>query len=116
MTPAARLRAAADLIERTGAETTPGPWFADTLNERAEVWANYTETNGVPSKRWVADTRYGDINAAWIALLGPDTAPALAAMLRVEADAHADDGDAPAYCEWLPNALAFADLILRGQP
>lgn len=112
--PAERLRAAADLIERTGAAATPGPW-----------WVAPTERGDVFAGDWrVADTWPGVglhpesevsvlANAAWIALLGPDTAPHLAMWLNTQAD-HVDLRGTDCMC--CDAAVAFADLILRGEP
>jgi len=102
VTPADRLRAAADLIERTAAEV-----------EVPQRW--YNQIEGQLTQRHCP---LPGADAAWIALVGPDTAPALAAWLRGDADA-ADMGqlDDSELAGWAPSAaaLAFADLILRGQ-
>lgn len=126
MTPAERLRAAADLIERTGTAATPGPWIADG----AGVYL--TDDRG----SFVADTcgshpaQDAKADAAWIALVGPDLAPALAAWLRGTAASHRPDGnpgkdpwgctmcyphDSDWPCDVVDDAVAFADLILRAQ-
>lgn len=93
MSPAERLRAAADLIERTGAAATPDP------PEHEIRWFDAD---------FIARDGYSAADAAWIALVGPDTAPALAAWLRTEAELAKG---------WAPFAasVAVADLILRGQ-
>jgi hypothetical protein len=104
MTPAERLRAAADLIERTGAAATPGPW---------RIGRKVGRTLYCQGDPMFGDPLIGVLDeiddAAWIALVGPDLAPALAAWMRGEAEVW-DEG--PEFGSL--DALAVADLILRG--
>ena len=85
MTPAERLTAAADLIEAVASEATQ-PWFAAD-----QYWRPNVVTEG---------------DAAWIALMGPDLAPHIEAILRK---------GVPDYEPLSPTVLALADgIIARG--
>lgn len=72
MTPAELLLAAADRIDQARADATPGPWFGegDWVDAVRSSVAGFWHPLRNPA------------DAAWIALLNPDTGGHIAALLR----------------------------------
>lgn len=75
MTPAELLLAAADRIDQTRADTTPGPW-AFRYEAGGYVTAEYDDVCEVSH----------DGSGAWIALLNPQTGEHIADLLRGAAE------------------------------
>jgi hypothetical protein len=126
MTPAERLLAAADLLDKRAGEATEGPWQAGEFC----VWTTADVEDGVI----VSDGPNGgggasEENARYIALVHPEVGKALAEWLRREAKKPMildpaqwkafEDGtlDEPEREIWSgdPEALALADLLLAGE-
>jgi hypothetical protein len=119
VTPARRLRAAADTIDHTANAATGGPWFtdgagiydgppdADIATEVAVCYATGTEPDGS------ADHSYAD--AAHVALWDPPTTRHAATLLRTIAG-YVEEADrlglSVTQGELTTCALAFADDIL----
>jgi hypothetical protein len=122
--PAARLLAAADLLDKRANEATDGPWAACEPND---LWKRpyviETRTEGLVSK-WkaegddeiyphsfvIAETRQGGprmADAEWIALVNPEIGKALADLLRAEVSEMYDPS---------AQAVALADALLAGDP
>lgn len=131
MTPAERLLAAADLLDKRAGEATEGPWHA--APEIDGVYADrMTVVRPAHGKRIVAvgqvrpHSAAGEQNVAYIATMHPEVGKALAAWLRAVAhrsNAVADTvgrGWASATVETIvagnvtawTEALDLADLIL----
>lgn len=105
MTPAELLRAAADRIDQSRADATPGPWTASS--PAAAVWSVY-DPRELPAAEYCDE---GD--AAWIALLNPQVGGHLAALLRTVAENDfADLGFAQTCTSIGSDALALARAIL----
>lgn len=132
MTPAELLREAANRIERTAADTTPGPWFADeddncwTLHGYFEdplTWDGFVGATKQILKAPKRNTPYAEYwpeqgDADWITTMHPGIAAPLAAWLRAEAVIAGFD-DNLRYNLSLnlsPEAVAFARSILREEP
>ena len=99
MTPAERLLAAADLLDKRAEEATAGPWTRTNTEATGAVWIDTPETRHAFSLHgWTADATY-------IATMHPEVGKALAAWLRVETRYDR----APSGL-----AVALADLLLAG--
>jgi hypothetical protein len=97
--PAARLRAAAELLRERAATATPGPWtegFDLDPRQRALISPDY----------WTVATGMHKPDALWSQLMSPDKAEPLAAWLLAEAREY----DKTGIC--FSEALAFADSVL----
>lgn len=114
MTPAERLNAAADLLEKRADDATPGPWRDMPMgSEGANIHAG---GNTVTTARRVG--RIGEFaDASYIATMHPEVGKALASILRREARQLADRADAlGGLLLGLPEEeLAVADLLLAGE-
>lgn len=116
MTPAERLVAAADLLDKRASEATAGPWTA-TVKDGGRAWVNTGEHERAFSLHgWQADTRY-------IATMHPEVGKALAEWLRFAS--RSLTGKTAAYQELLAkrrtvidgplgHALNVADRVLAG--
>lgn len=76
--PVEVLRAAADRLDQLADAAAPGPWEADLREVHDSIG------NGIATESDFGDLAEAD--ADWIAMLGPQVAPALSAWLRAEAD------------------------------
>ena len=140
MTPAERLIAAADLLDKRAGEATGGPWTAEAASSisvlpggRAHEFTTWLVTSPVPDEEdqrtaVVAAERhpltgsltggcFDEDDAAYIATMHPEVGKALAVWLRgVGTAIQWDDpriGAYPMEAE-KSNALAIADLLLAG--
>lgn len=136
MTPAERLLAAADLLDKRAGEATKGQWRYELLDarwagDRPAHWVRFDlldddglgETTGT-----VAECPWGERDGRYIATMHPEVGKALAAWLRLEAGkpmildpvqwaAFADDTlTEPTRQIWSGDqeALTLADLLLAG--
>lgn len=114
-TPAVRLLAAADLLEKRAGDATPGPWILGLHRDGQAVGidAHDGETDVVQ------DIQMGLGDAHYIATMHPEVGKLLAASLREAA--HTIDGNARLMAQGRPMiniASAFlldlADLLLAG--
>lgn len=130
MTPAERLRAAADTIERTANDATPGPWgigngstVASEVEQlsRGSFSCRYTITDldsgfnygeDPEDDGWRENGAGPEDDAAHVALWDPPTALLAAALLREVA--HWDMSVEPPMTYIRPLADALADAILAG--
>lgn len=113
----AELLAAADRTDQAGADATPGPWIV--VPDHIGNWAV------VQSRQYVTEvTEEREADAAWIALLNPQTGGHIAALLRTLArigdkpvvlpTASDTDVDALDFSALYDDALALARSILGG--
>lgn len=129
MTPAERLLAAADLLDKRAGEATEGPWWTE---ESAATGQHVIQGGMVAEDLWLkvaGHVRAQD--ATYIATMHPEVGKALAVWLReLAAELAATPED---YCEMTPGvhfpnedcsswfcanvarALSVADLILAGE-
>lgn len=107
MTPAERLLAAADLLEKRAGEASDGPWTRTNTEATGAVWIDTPDTRHAFSLHgWTADATY-------IATMHPEVGKALALVFRMWAKIvrldedliHRIAGD---------ETLALADLLLAG--
>lgn len=103
MTPAERLLAAADLLEKRAADATPGPWILGLHRDGQAVGidADDGETDVVQ------DIQMGLGDAHYIATMHPEVGKALANNLRDGVALLATD---PVWCG--THLLPLADLLL----
>lgn len=83
MNPVETLRAAADRLDQLATSTSPSPWESPRPN------AGLHEVHDSAGNGIATESDFGDLaeaDADWIAILGPQVAPALSAWLRAEAD------------------------------
>lgn len=137
MTPAERLLAAADLLDKRAGEATKGNWAYELMPERWEGdrpahWVRYKEDSeyGYTSGT-VAECPWGERDARYIATMHPEVGKALAETLRQATDdlidtpgtwtqhtlcarfiGHPDEVN---QCRHLDPILRLADLILAGE-
>jgi hypothetical protein len=115
MTPAARLLAAADLLDKRAGEATEGPWTV----ERWEDFLGEQVTWSLPGiERWRGlknDVQLGEdeATARYIATMHPEVGKALATALRVEGGTVAGWAPEPAESH-AALLLPIADLLLAG--
>jgi hypothetical protein len=85
MNPAEELRAAAVKLREMAAATAGGTWTAEYLDRHDVWWVNHeTHDDGWTTHGTVAELVSVGMagNAAWVALMGPDVAPGIAALLE----------------------------------
>jgi hypothetical protein len=95
--PAARLRAAAELLRERAATATPGPWtegFDLDPRQRALISPDY----------WTVATGMHKPDALWSQLMSPDKAHPLAAWL---------DDEARTFAEYAGRGITPNELALR---
>lgn len=124
MTPAERLRAAADLIEQRASEATPGPWQPEyAYNNHSRVQAIFVDCadgdsdacddvdciDGAHSIGGMESTA----DNLWVLIAHPSLGPPLATWLRAEA-LHYDMRGRVLALSCHAEALAVADVILGG--
>lgn len=117
MTPAERLLAAADLLDKRAGEATGNKWRV-SLSNRDEVWADrdpsgfdsfLVATTGTRLNPDLSEQHMQD--SLYIATMNPEFGKALAKVLRILAvDTVYEEGDGVAQ----EDALALADLLLAG--
>jgi hypothetical protein len=117
MTPAERLRAAADTIERTANAATPGPWGENTGRpNRYGAIISHDAPCDDDEREGYGGALIGESmltgNRAHVALWDPPTALLAAEILRTMADRV--EQLAPVHVGNPDAALAFADRILTG--
>jgi hypothetical protein len=119
VTAAERLRAAADLIEQTAAQATPGPWQPEYALVSRQVQAVFVDCPGedcLHDRFAHADgtcaigSFEADGDNRWAILTNPNLAAPLAAWLRERASY----SDAVGFCND-HEALAVGDVILGGE-
>ena len=111
LSPAAELRAAAQLIRERGAGATAGPWQIRILPARMSGLQQYAETHMV---------RAGDVNVAnadrvsapHIAGMHPGVALAVADLLEATSTCECEEGDD--HADIRQAALAIARAYLEG--
>lgn len=113
--PVEVLRAAADRLDQLAESTSPSPWVADLHEVHDWGW------DGIATKSDFGDLAEAD--ADWIAMLGPQVAPALSTWLRttsiyVEEAVESSMWTPSALVDWVAEhpaygpALTFARMVL----
>jgi hypothetical protein len=124
MTPAARLLAAADLLDKRASEATEGPWglpqHETECDARDDGWWIYNGRQGAAEYAVTATVPYNPKaaeDARYIATMHPEVGKALAAMLRVLGSVDYPEvrmGVSVHTQKVFDAALALADLLLAG--
>lgn len=112
MTPAERLRAAAEKIRETAQAAPPAPWRAVTFSTvPPHVKREWHDEQGRRCQKLVTDRVDGGEAAEHIALWSPPVALLVAKVLDQHAEEHGIYD-----CQWVDcDALALADLILGAE-
>lgn len=103
---AARLREAAKVLRERAEAAMPGPWFLD----RDGAAGVYTEPDPTPTSKDIAWSHSLGVEA-YIAMMHPPVALALADWLDAEAQGQGHDAGCPSTCL----ATRVADAILGGE-
>jgi transcriptional regulator GlxA family with amidase domain len=107
--PVEVLRAAADRLDQLAESTSPSPWEAPRPN------AGLHEVHDSAGNGIATESDFGDLaeaDADWIAMLGPQVAPALSAWLRESASIAEYYNDERPHLPAPRHALAFARMVL----
>jgi hypothetical protein len=118
VTPAERLIAAADLLDKRAGQATPGKWKLWGMQVRADIDGTSKLDTSLPVARTSHEAGLRTFNATYIATMHPEVGKALADWLRSEAFAvRGGEGrgfDGADLYRANPRALALADLLLAG--
>lgn len=108
MTPAERLLAAADLLEKRAGEASTGPWIEAGIGEFgwSVIGGDFPLTSSFAIE--TDDSEQGKADATYIATMHPEVGKAVAKVLHEEARRVSLGWG------WTQEALALADLLLAG--
>lgn len=118
MTPAERLLAAADLLDKRAGEATKGPWWVNSKIYPETIYGDDASAV-ISGSRWCGEANVfdNDADAAYIATMHPEVGKALAKVLRSYAEGVRElEEILPLGAQPESDLLTVAGLILAGAP